>query len=197
MAVATFKGLQSGRLFGYLARRPGNRATTARCPRGRAGTRRVQEVGARGRRRQERREMVDERLSAADRALRTRITQLSVHIPCGGLRGPLQRTSRPYPGLPIRWQSCPDEDSPQKWAGLRCLTTVRPVHHLLQGDRRRNVPLVVAGLRGLPRYQRIHRIPLGFPPVRAGQAQPDERNRRPRGVLPRGQEHRSNVSWRS
>jgi hypothetical protein len=29
--------LTSGRLFGYLARRPGNRATTARCPRGRAG----------------------------------------------------------------------------------------------------------------------------------------------------------------
>ena len=48
VAVATFKRLQSGRLFGYLARRPGNRATTARCPRGRAGTRRVQEVGARG-----------------------------------------------------------------------------------------------------------------------------------------------------
>ena len=47
----------------------------------------------------------------------TRITELSVHIPCGGLRGPLQRTSRAYPGLHIRWQSCPDEDSPQKWAG--------------------------------------------------------------------------------
>ena len=109
--------LQSGRLFGYLARRPGNRATTARCPRGRAGTRRVQEVGARGWRCQNGEKMVDERLSAADRALRTRITQLSVHIPCGGLRGPLQRTSRPYPGLHIRWQSCPDEDSPQKWAG--------------------------------------------------------------------------------
>lgn len=43
--------LTSGRLFGYLARRPGNRATTARCPRGRAGTpplrRGVQVVGAR------------------------------------------------------------------------------------------------------------------------------------------------------
>ena len=117
MAVAIFKWLQSGRLFGYLARRPGNRATTARCPRGRAGTRRVQGVGARGWRCRNGEKMVDERLSAADRALRTRITQLSVHIPCGGLRGPLQRTSRPYPGLHIRWQSCPDEDSPQRWAG--------------------------------------------------------------------------------
>ena len=44
--------LTSGRLFGYLARRPGNRASTARCPRGRAGTRCVQVVDARGRRRQ-------------------------------------------------------------------------------------------------------------------------------------------------
>jgi hypothetical protein len=40
-------------------------------------------------------------------ALRERIKQLSVHIPCGGLRGPL--TSR--------WQSCPDEDSPERWEG--------------------------------------------------------------------------------
>ena len=43
----SFEKLKSGRLFGYLARRPGNRATTARCPRGRAGTHGVQVVGAR------------------------------------------------------------------------------------------------------------------------------------------------------
>ena len=47
-------------------------------------------------------------LSASDRAIRDRITELSVHIPCGGLRGP-QRT-RP-------WQSCGCEDTPQKWQG--------------------------------------------------------------------------------
>jgi hypothetical protein len=47
------ESLKSGRLFGYLARRPGNRASTARCPRGRAGTPRVQVVDARGRRCQE------------------------------------------------------------------------------------------------------------------------------------------------
>ena len=58
----------------------------------------------------------ERKLSAADAALRERITELSVHIPCGGLRGPLQRKSRAYPGLPIRWQSCRDEDAPQKWA---------------------------------------------------------------------------------
>ena len=61
--------------------------------------------------------MVNERLSAADRALRERITELAVHIPCGQIRGPLQRSRRPHPSLHIRWQSCSDEDSPQKWAG--------------------------------------------------------------------------------
>lgn len=63
------------------------------------------------------REMANERLSPADRALRARITELSVHIPCGGIRGPLQRTARPYQGLYIRWQSCPHEDSPERWSG--------------------------------------------------------------------------------
>lgn len=47
-------------------------------------------------------------LSASDRAIRDRITELSVHIPCGGLRGP-QRS--------WRWQSCRCEDHPQKWQG--------------------------------------------------------------------------------
>ena len=47
-------------------------------------------------------------LSASDRAIRDRITELSVHIPCGGLRGP-QRSRR--------WQSCGCEDNPQKWQG--------------------------------------------------------------------------------
>jgi len=36
--------------------------------------------------------MTDQPLTAADAALRERITELSVHIPCGGLRGPAQRT---------------------------------------------------------------------------------------------------------
>jgi hypothetical protein len=48
-------------------------------------------------------------LSATDAALRERITELSVHIPCGGLRGPVQRRGR--------WQSCADEDFPEKWEG--------------------------------------------------------------------------------
>ena len=47
-------------------------------------------------------------LSASDRAIRDRITELSVHIPCGGLRGP-QRT--------WQWQSCSCEDTPQIWEG--------------------------------------------------------------------------------
>ena len=47
-------------------------------------------------------------VSASDRAIRDRITELSVHIPCGGLRGP-QRS--------WQWQSCTCEDTPQQWQG--------------------------------------------------------------------------------
>jgi hypothetical protein len=61
--------------------------------------------------------MTERKLSATDAALRKRLSELCVHIPCGGLRGPLQQPSRYYPTLPIRWQSCRDEDSPEKWAG--------------------------------------------------------------------------------
>lgn len=53
--------------------------------------------------------------SATDAVLRERITELSVHIPCGGLRGPLQRRSPSHPDRPVRWQSCRDEDHPVKW----------------------------------------------------------------------------------
>jgi hypothetical protein len=51
--------------------------------------------------------MTGRRLSATDAALRQRITEISVHIPCGFLRGPVQG----------RWQSCPDEDCREVWAG--------------------------------------------------------------------------------
>lgn len=61
--------------------------------------------------------MTQPELSATDAALRDRITELSVHIPCGGIRGPLQRRSPSRPDWPVRWQSCRDEDSPEKWAG--------------------------------------------------------------------------------
>ena len=53
--------------------------------------------------------MTERQLSATDAALRERITELSVHIPCGGVRGPAERRGR--------WQSCPDEDSPERWDG--------------------------------------------------------------------------------
>lgn len=56
--------------------------------------------------------MNDEQLTPADEALRERITELPVHIPCGGLRGPVQRSN------PDLWQSCRHEDSPQKWEGV-------------------------------------------------------------------------------
>lgn len=57
--------------------------------------------------------MTEQELSAADVALRQRITELSVHIPCGRLRGPIVRGG---PGsLPRRWQSCPHEDTREVW----------------------------------------------------------------------------------
>jgi hypothetical protein len=61
--------------------------------------------------------MTERNLSATDAALRKRITELSVHIPCGRLRGPLKINDWRYPLLLGRWQSCPDEDSPEKWYG--------------------------------------------------------------------------------
>ncbi|MCV7260879.1 hypothetical protein [Mycobacterium shimoidei] len=51
--------------------------------------------------------MTTRKLSASDAALRESITELSVHMPCGGLRGPVDG----------RWQSCHHEDSPEKWDG--------------------------------------------------------------------------------
>lgn len=54
--------------------------------------------------------MTSQPLSPADTALRERITELSVHIPCGRLRGPVQRRGK--------WQSCPHEDAPVKWDGV-------------------------------------------------------------------------------
>lgn len=59
--------------------------------------------------------MTHQELSAADAALRERITELSVHIPCGGLRGPLQLLPPSHPDGAVRWQSCRDEDHPVTW----------------------------------------------------------------------------------
>jgi hypothetical protein len=50
-------------------------------------------------------------LSTADAALRERITELSVHIPYGRLRGPVQHRRE-------KWQSCHHEDAPVKWEGV-------------------------------------------------------------------------------
>ena len=47
----------------------------------------------------------------------SRITELCVHIPCGGIRGPLQRRRVGETLVPVKWQSCRDEDSPAKWEG--------------------------------------------------------------------------------
>lgn len=59
--------------------------------------------------------MTEQKLSAADAALRQRLSELSVHIPCGGLRGPVRRRDPWHPGTRILWQSCRDEDSPEVW----------------------------------------------------------------------------------
>ena len=88
---------------------------TARCPRGRAGTPACKwwtpECGVAG----SGDDMAEQNRSAADAALRERITELSVHIPCGGLRGPLQKSSPYCRWAPPRWQSCRHEDNPEQW----------------------------------------------------------------------------------
>lgn len=61
------------------------------------------------------RRAVDTALTPADAALRERITELGVHIPCGNIRGPVRRINPYHPRLPIRWQSCPCEDNPVHW----------------------------------------------------------------------------------
>ena len=55
--------------------------------------------------------MTDQALTPADAALRQRVTALSVHILCGGIRGPIRR------GTSVLWQSCHHEDSPAQWVG--------------------------------------------------------------------------------
>ena len=52
--------------------------------------------------------MTESGLSAGDVAIRQRIKELSVRIPCGELRGPEPRW---------RWQSCRCEDTPEIWVG--------------------------------------------------------------------------------
>ena len=51
--------------------------------------------------------MTGSELTANDIALRKRITEPCVHIPCGRIRGPITSIGR--------WQSCLCEDHPQKW----------------------------------------------------------------------------------
>lgn len=54
-------------------------------------------------------------LSASDAALRERITELCVHIPCGGIRGPVLHYIPRRPDYSERWQSCRCEDEPEVW----------------------------------------------------------------------------------
>ena len=105
--------LTSGRLFGYLARRPGNSATTARCPGEERACASVPVVGARGRRRRNGEHVDEPEVSATDAAVRQRIHKLGIHIPCGQIRGPVPARIL----CPLLWQSCRCEDHPLKWWG--------------------------------------------------------------------------------
>lgn len=53
--------------------------------------------------------MDDESSTLSDDALRELITELSVHIPCGVIRAPVNSRL---------WQSCRHEDRPARWDGL-------------------------------------------------------------------------------
>lgn len=58
--------------------------------------------------------MTEHDVTAEDAALRQRITELGVHIPCGMLRGPAAQ-SHVYGRWGKRWQSCSCEDNPVTW----------------------------------------------------------------------------------
>jgi hypothetical protein len=51
--------------------------------------------------------MPDDIVTPTNAAVRERLVELSVHVPCGGIRGPVTRG-----GL---WQSCRCEDHPVRW----------------------------------------------------------------------------------
>jgi hypothetical protein len=55
--------------------------------------------------------MSDEVLSDSDAAVRERISEPSVHVSCGQIRGPVRVDGE------SRWQSCPCEDTPDVWEG--------------------------------------------------------------------------------
>ncbi|WP_343709454.1 hypothetical protein [Mycobacterium sp.] len=60
--------------------------------------------------------MTERQLSPTDAALRARIKEICVHIPCGRLRGPVPDTADTY-YFRRCWQSCMDEDAPESWEG--------------------------------------------------------------------------------
>lgn len=56
-------------------------------------------------------------VSATDAALRSVINEFVVHVPCGGIRGPIGRLFARC-DCPVNdglWQSCPCEDEPVRW----------------------------------------------------------------------------------
>lgn len=161
------------RVSGPPSRQPRSHCTVPQRKSGDAAS--VQAVDADVRRRRTVRTMPSN--SPTDAALRRRLTELCVHIPCGGIRGPIQRPalcsqiSRAMAVLPRR-------GLPRRSGGTRRLPALRPVRHLLPGDRRRLLPLGLAGVQRMSRHQRINRLSLGFPPVCARSSQPHERYRR-------------------
>ena len=64
--------------------------------------------------------------------------------------------------------------TPAEMEGRRRLAPLRPVHRLLPRHGGQHLPMVMAGLRGLPLRQRRHRPGVGVPSVRPGPAQPHE-----------------------
>jgi hypothetical protein len=83
--------------------------------------------------------MTERKLSAADAALRERIVELSMHIPCGGLRGPVHGHVRAGTNVGLR-------------ADSTCVVPgQRSAHHLGQG----------LDLRGQCRGHLLGLVPVG------------------------------------
>ena len=121
--------------------------------------------------------MAENELIAADAAVRANYGTVGSYPLRNEFEGPSERSTAPRPGgsMPVlRGRGCSS-----KVGGVRRLTAVRPLHHLLSRDCRRHVSLGVAGMPRLLRCQQFNRRALGLSSVRSRPAQQHEWDRNP------------------
>ena len=95
-----------------------------------------------------------------------------------------------------RWQSCPDEDSPERWEGCD-VSRERDLCIVCFRDTAGGVRDGHGWAAKLPRDQRRTGAGMGLPPTGPRPAQPDEQNRRRGDAPPEVQRGKSPSLWRS